>query len=384
MSAALKTGLQQLEALIGTRRHTAACLLLAFVMLPFLLLFWGMHAWALLSPEARAFYQAPRLHAMQGLLSVAIIFLGWVIAFGWPRRDSERRRARLVLATTVVLGLVLMTLALGYGLKDTPMGLLLLSFLIVARTFFTARELAPAMFASAALLALNEILLAAGVIPYAPLLSAPVFAGGALAWWWAIWMRVTFDVGIAFFCAALFFLSWVKERRQRALENLTRVDALTGLLNRATFMRMFEEECAKQARNRRPACVLMCDLDFFRRVNDTYGHPAGDLVLMRLGHLLKSATRHPVDLSARYGGEEFVVLLPETNLEAAQRVAARIGEQLRGQIFEIDGQQFSVTISIGIAQAVNGNGDQALRVADENLFRAKHGGRDCVVASRAA
>jgi diguanylate cyclase (GGDEF)-like protein len=381
MSAVLSQRLLWLESLIATRRNTSSCFLLASIMLPFLVMFWGMQAWALASDEARRFYQPDLLWGMQGLLSLTMLFMLWVIRFGKPRYRSERRRSLLVPATTGALGVTLMALSIGYGLKDTTLGLLLLSFLVIARTLFTTQELKPALLACLALFVVNEALLATHRISYAPLLSAPVFDGGPLAWWWAIWMRITFHTAILFFCAMLFFLFWVRERRQAQLENLARVDALTGLLNRATFMRMFEEECKKQQRTQRPACVMMCDVDHFKKVNDSYGHPAGDLVLMRMGHLLKSTTRYPVDVPARFGGEEFVVLLPETDLEAAQIVADRIAAQLRGQVFEMDGQQFSVTLSIGIAQAVDGDGDKALRLADENLYAAKHAGRDRIVGS---
>lgn len=381
MMGSILSQLRWLEALVASRRHTSGCLFFTLVMLPFLVTFWIMQMWALLSPAAGTFYQDAPLRSLQMTLTLALMFLGWVILFTWRRRRSIRPRPRLVLATTLSVAATMMILSIGYGLKDTPMGLVMLSLLIIGRTLFTTAELRPAMWFCGVLFFINEVLLVLGKIPYAPALTAPVFDGGPMAWWWDLWLRVIFNQAIIFFCAMLFFLFWVKERRQAKLENLARVDALTGLLNRTTFMRMFEEECSKQRRSHRPACVLMCDVDHFKKVNDTYGHPAGDLVLMRIGHLLKSSTRYPVDVPARFGGEEFVVLLPETDLCAAQRVAERISEQLRGQTFEIDGQKFSVTLSIGVAQSADGDGADALRRADANLYTAKNQGRNRVVTS---
>ena len=103
-----------------------------------------------------------------------------------------------------------------------------------------------------------------------------------------------------------------------------------------------------------------------------------------MGELLRSVTRYPVDVPARYGGEEFVVLLPETGIEAAQRVAERVAESLRGERFHVDGHSFSVTISIGIALLEEGDGEKALRLADQHLYAAKFAGRNRVIGARVA
>ncbi|HET8729770.1 MAG TPA: GGDEF domain-containing protein [Moraxellaceae bacterium] len=375
---------ERLEALVTTRRDASGCLVLAVVMLPFLLLFLGLQGWALAHPEVFRLYEPRMLWGTQGVLAGAALFLCWVIAFTWPRYRSERARPDLVVAVTLVVGMALLVPAIGYGLKDTPMGIVLLGFLIIARTLFPARALRPVMAAGLLLILLNEGLRAIHVIRYAPLLTHPVFEGGALRPWWGLWLRIIYNIAIAFFCAVLFSLVRVKERRQLKLSSLARSDALTGLLNRVTFMRLLEDEGRKQERTGRPACVMMCDVDHFKRINDHYGHPAGDRVLVKLGELLKSVTRYPVDIPARYGGEEFVVLLPETGLDAAQQVAERIAESLRGERFVADGQFFTVTISIGVAPLVDGDGERALRVADEYLYAAKFAGRNRVMGARVA
>ena len=135
------------------------------------------------------------------------------------------------------------------------------------------------------------------------------------------------------------------------------------------------------ARSQRPLSLMMCDVDHFKKVNDTWGHPAGDAVLAYLGQIMAASTREAIDVAARFGGEEFVILFPETDLHQARYFAEQINAQLREHQFEVEGKKFSVTQSVGIAQVNDGNGELALRVADENLYRAKNNGRNQTVGS---
>ena len=128
----------------------------------------------------------------------------------------------------------------------------------------------------------------------------------------------------------------------------------------------------------RPLSLLLLDLDFFKNVNDTYGHTVGDAVLRELARRLASCVRE-VDVVARYGGEEFVVVTPETDIEGAERLAARICEAVREEPFLVGEDVVKVTVSVGIAalpQHGSASGD-LVRAADEGLYAAKHAGRDC-------
>ncbi|MFY9459994.1 MAG: GGDEF domain-containing protein, partial [Aquabacterium commune] len=127
--------------------------------------------------------------------------------------------------------------------------------------------------------------------------------------------------------------------------------------------------------------LVLFDVDHFKHINDSWGHPVGYQVVARIGTLLRQHTREQVDTAARYGGEEFVLLLPDTDLAGAQRVAEKISQRLRAEPFEAQGQCFSVTQSVGVAEVVQGDGGWALRVADRNLYQAKQAGRDRMVAS---
>ncbi len=169
-----------------------------------------------------------------------------------------------------------------------------------------------------------------------------------------------------------------------ALEKVTRlavVDPLTGLMNRRAFDEHASTVHDLAERHGRHFAVLMCDLDFFKRVNDTYGHGAGDDILVSTAKALKRATRNS-DKVARFGGEEFVVLLSETDLGSVEHVAARCAACVRAMPISeiIPGSDFQQTISIGVAiYPQHGTQmNQLLERADRALYEAKSNGRDGV------
>lgn len=165
---------------------------------------------------------------------------------------------------------------------------------------------------------------------------------------------------------------------QKKYKRHATVDNLTGLYNRRWFDGMFQRVASRCEREHKPLCVLMLDVDHFKRFNDTYGHQAGDFVLFVLGIVLKARFR-PTDLIARYGGEEFVVLMPNTNKENAKTAAERVRIAIAETALEMpDGTQLpSITISMGIGEYSYGEDIKALLGrADEALYRAKAAGRN--------
>lgn len=162
-------------------------------------------------------------------------------------------------------------------------------------------------------------------------------------------------------------------------------DGLTGLHNRR-FMTMHLEQSLEQAvRHERNLSLLIADMDHFKSVNDTYGHDAGDAVLRQLADRIRSAVRG-ADIPCRYGGEEFVVIMPDTDLEAAAIVAERIRKRVEGEPFRLpDGRMVDRTISIGLGalQGASDTCDILLKRADDGLYEAKSSGRNRVV-TRAA
>jgi diguanylate cyclase (GGDEF)-like protein len=165
------------------------------------------------------------------------------------------------------------------------------------------------------------------------------------------------------------------------VEALAITDPLTGLYNRRRFDDVLRREFAVTRRYGAPLCCLMVDVDHFKRINDLYGHDAGDRVLAGVATRLGSRLRE-VDLASRFGGEEFAILLPQTPKQGAQVVAERIAAVVRGEHFEFSDGSASVTVSVGVAESrdVSGTAPEALvKAADTALYLAKSRGRDQVV-----
>ncbi len=176
-------------------------------------------------------------------------------------------------------------------------------------------------------------------------------------------------------------ISAVKSRviRYRALRALMVRDSLTGLLNHTSFKERLTSEVTRARRLGKTLVVGLIDIDFFKKVNDTYGHPAGDRVIKNLSRLLKQRLRG-ADLIGRYGGEEFAVALPDTTIEAATRVLDNIRERFAAIVQHSGDQTFQVTLSAGIAgYSEDCSGESLINAADQALYAAKHGGRNRVV-----
>ena len=172
--------------------------------------------------------------------------------------------------------------------------------------------------------------------------------------------------------------------QNRRLEELGRTDVLTGLANRRQGLATAESELARHFRTSRPVALIMLDIDYFKRINDQYGHPAGDAVLRGVADVLRESCR-ATDTPARHGGDEFLLILPETDLRGAEEVAARIRRTLAAMAFEL-APGLECTVSIGAAEAGRDivNVDAWIQRADAALYRAKGLGRDRFVGTAAA
>jgi len=159
------------------------------------------------------------------------------------------------------------------------------------------------------------------------------------------------------------------------LKNVASIDALTGLYNRGYFDQAFEKEILRDARYGHPLSILLLDIDYFKKINDAYGHEQGDRVLKEVAATLKNMVRQ-TDIVARYGGEEYVLMLMETEAIAAYKVAEKIRNQIENKSIEFSPQKF--TVSIGIA-CYPSNGLTAkimLKAADMALYQSKNNGRN--------
>ena len=162
-------------------------------------------------------------------------------------------------------------------------------------------------------------------------------------------------------------------------EELARVDALTGAVNRRTFFELAEEETLRALRNRRPFCIAVLDLDRFKSVNDRFGHPVGDRVLTTFAATVGACLRS-TDKLGRYGGEEFVLLLPETPLAGGRVVVERIRTAVKEADWAAIAPGLELTVSIGIASFRRGETvGQLLERSDLALYVAKREGRDRTV-----
>lgn len=171
---------------------------------------------------------------------------------------------------------------------------------------------------------------------------------------------------------------------QKQLEELSYQDGLTGVANRRMFDNRFQMEWSNAQRTSQPLSLILLDIDYFKQYNDHYGHVRGDDCLKSVGQALSGAAVRPRDLLARYGGEEFVLLLPETDAQAAAQVAERCRQLIRGQNIQHAHSQVApqLTISLGVGTLVPGPFDQPqafLEKVDRLLYKAKHQGRNQAV-----
>jgi diguanylate cyclase (GGDEF)-like protein len=168
-----------------------------------------------------------------------------------------------------------------------------------------------------------------------------------------------------------------KTRVEEKLKHLAATDDLTGLWNRRHFMDQAEYEIAQALRHGRPLCIIQLDIDHFKKINDTHGHAAGDIVLKFLASSMKEQLRS-TDTIGRIGGEEFVILFPNTGLQTAYAVSEKIRTFFESNRVEHDGKMLNITISMGIALLCSGNNhiDILLHQADEACYAAKNAGRN--------
>ncbi|GAB5458994.1 MAG: hypothetical protein Hens3KO_20240 [Henriciella sp.] len=171
-------------------------------------------------------------------------------------------------------------------------------------------------------------------------------------------------------------------RQQKALEKLASTDTLTGALNRRAFCDAVSDEQRRMDRSSTRGAILLFDVDWFKAVNDRYGHAAGDVVLKRIASRAQKELRRPSDHFARWGGEEFAIFLSDVSFDLALRVAERLKSELSQLRFEFEGEFVSITASFGVTALSDATLlEDALRNADGALYDAKLAGRNQVIAA---
>ncbi|HMN41565.1 MAG TPA: diguanylate cyclase [Phycisphaerales bacterium] len=201
-----------------------------------------------------------------------------------------------------------------------------------------------------------------------------------------------FDLGATDYVTKPFDLAELRARLRATLrlDHLLRllaeradVDGLTGLGNRAAFNKRWAEKVAECKRYSTPLSLALLDVDFFKRINDTYGHPAGDQVLVELARMLQGECRSP-DVACRYGGEEFALIMPNTRPQEAQVVAERVRDALASRVWPRHPDS-PITASVGLVGTNGPCGETTpeawLEAADHNLYAAKRSGRNRCIAT---
>ncbi|MEM7661717.1 MAG: GGDEF domain-containing protein [Pseudomonadota bacterium] len=171
------------------------------------------------------------------------------------------------------------------------------------------------------------------------------------------------------------------QAQKEALNSLASTDALTGTMNRRSFGKAVRDEQARMARSGANAALILFDLDWFKKVNDTFGHEAGDRVLVAVSEVAWAELRNPLDYLARWGGEEFAIFLNGVSADRAEVAAERLRQAIEALNVETDGTAIKVTASFGVAELTYScTIDDAIRRADRALYYAKHSGRNRTIS----
>lgn len=270
------------------------------------------------------------------------------------------------------------------GTLSLPSGIVLAGAPVLGFIFFNRGAVTVAFLLSALALVVVTLLAAGGQLPYAPLLNDFVSPEGKLSAFWSFSFIVYSIPHLVF----LFGMAYLVLRRWREREEqariMSRIDPLTGLYNRRSILIHLNREQDRSVQQTLPMAVVMLDLDHFKQINDTWGHEAGDYVLIAAADVLQKNVRQN-DRAGRYGGEEFLLVLPGADTEGARRLAERCRQQLEQlEVLLPDGRRLRVSASMGLFCNEHDRAAspaEMLRKADKALYVAKEGGRNRVVVA---
>jgi diguanylate cyclase (GGDEF)-like protein len=243
----------------------------------------------------------------------------------------------------------------------------------------------PVLFSEAEKPAVRRILDEIGDTPTQAPLRLPMTLEGRLLgilWVWGEEIGKS-DLPIMSIFAKQIGVSLERARLFQEVQSLAFTDPLTGLHNRRSIFELGRVEFLRADRMKRPYCCMMLDLDHFKNVNDKYGHQVGDQILQEFAVRCRRSVRE-VDLVGRYGGEELIIIMPETDLQAALPVAERLRASICERPVELTDQEVHITVSIGVAQKDDNtlNLETLIARADQAMYIAKHKGRNRVAVSK--
>lgn len=356
-------------------------ILVFFPPLPFTLFYIWRVERLLADPTLEPYISRPALGVTQHFLYVISGALG-VMLITWLL--LRRREGKHDLFVRVVIHSWFIAIALGayaVGPFSTPVLLGFMAGGMIVFLLFDAPRASQGAFVGLMVILGTSLLERAGVLTYGPVFSHVVFGGERPPDEW-IYLNLAFAIVLtAAVLGGIGLAMSLARARQAELNELLATDQLTGLANRRKLDRTLERELTRARRFEAPLSVVMIDLDHFKRVNDTHGHPAGDAVLAAVGRTVLAELRE-VDVAGRYGGEELLLVLPGTNLEGAQSAAERVRTAIAELVVTFSGKLLRVTASAGCATLdpqKPRSAAELVQAADAALYAAKKAGRDRVV-----
>lgn len=318
----------------------------------------------------------PGHHAKWYWLNFAGYAILFLIALPLRRRSPNNRIFLHILVQYVWICLSLATYSAGPFTSPILMGLL--GIWILNCALFELRVVAYGAVTAVTLMIGLTIATQMGKLSFAPSLIIPMVDGRLETTSLLIFGSVEVLFLVAILVVTGFLFARLRER-ERELELLSTVDALTQVFNRRSFLQTLEVELMRALRHQRKLSLMMVDIDFFKNINDGFGHLAGDQVLIAVVGLLKDLLRRS-DIVGRFGGDEFIVLLPETDLQGAQAIAERCRREIASVTILCTAERVPhVTVSIGVAAGLAVEAetvDDLIERADRALYAAKRNGRN--------
>lgn len=338
---------------------------------------WGLYVQR--RPDAGLLIDLP---VMQVLTTIDLTFMSGAIGLFLAGFAVRRRRPHSLLfqhVTTQYFALSLVSISYFIGSASFSVGVVLLGAPVFGFILLDRLVVWCATVAALVLMLLLTYASAFGVLPYAPLIVPPDTAASAL-----FWQSSALGFALPFFVMIVLLsdqalLHW--RQREDVIRQLSRTDVLTNVHNRRNIMDLLSREVARTVRHGPPLAVVILDLDHFKRVNDTWGHPTGDRVLQAAAKTLRDTIRQG-DEVGRYGGEEFMIVLPETNLAGAAILIERCRQRLTEvEVVADNGDIVRMSGSFGVAcneELAALSAETLINAADAAMYRAKEGGRNRV------
>ncbi len=358
----------------------ARAMVLLLLAVPYLAVSWAETTWFLHNPAQAPYFDIEVLRTYQlvvlGMLVVGILLL--LMGASLRARAPSSRAYQLV----VVVFCSLLPLVAGhfFGLHVSGLLVGVLAMSVLSLVLLPGYVALTGIVTWLSVALVHAVLEQMGVIPHAPLLAEAPFDQDGLhpSWMWG--MGVFLGSMTVVVIGVVGFVVHKERKLARRLRRLAITDSLTGAFNRRYFVQALERELERLRRYGQPLGLVLMDLDHFKRVNDQYGHPVGDDVLVEVVRRLQSQLRRS-DLLARFGGEEFTVLLPHLDLAQARAAAERLRLALLAEGLAVGGRSITLSASFGVAAAEGPtplSARELLRRVDQALYDAKASGRGCV------